>query len=55
MGGAYAYGDLDGSASCLNGLATDEAFRAVHGNASNCALSKMLGNFKDESLTGWRF
>jgi len=53
--GAYAYGDLDGGASCLDGLATDEAFRTVHSNAPNGVLAKMLGNFKDESLAGWGF
>jgi len=53
--GAYANGDLDGGASCLDGLATDEAFRPVHSNASNRVLSKMLGNFKHKSLARWGF
>jgi hypothetical protein len=38
-------------------LATDKTFCTVHGNTSNGALSKMLGDFENESLAGrglWR-
>ena len=49
----YADGNLDGSASGSDGLTTDKTFGTIHGNTSDGVLSKMLGDFKDESLTGW--
>ena len=42
-------GDLDGSTSVDDVLASDKSLGGVHSNGSDGVLTQMLGDFEDES------
>lgn len=44
-------GDLDGSTSVKNLLASDKTIGTVHGNASDSVLTQVLSNLKNKSAT----
>lgn len=44
--------DLDGRACVNDFLTTDETFCTVHGNSADGVLSKVRGNFKNETTAG---
>jgi len=44
-----SHGDLDGSSGVEDLISTDKTLSSVHGNGANDVVSKMLGDFKNES------
>lgn len=49
--GSRTDGDLDGSTSVDNLLASDKTIGTIHGNASDSVLTQVLSNLKNESAT----